>query len=53
MKNKNLIESKEHLYYELALIINKKLYDLESISFMVFKNTEDFLLNKISKKRDS
>lgn len=49
MKNikKLLISSNNHLYYELALIINKEMFDSNNIPFNLFKSVEDEILKKI------
>lgn len=44
----NLINDKNQLYYELALMINKEMYNLGKISFTVYKNVEDTILKKIN-----
>lgn len=43
----NLINDKNQLYYELALMINKEMYNLGKISFTVYKNVEDTILKKL------
>lgn len=45
---KYLIDSKNELYYEVALMINQEMYELGNIIFGVFKNAEDTLLKKVN-----
>ena len=42
---KNFNTNKQ-LYIELALVINKQMYDDNEISYNIFKITEDILLKK-------
>lgn len=44
---KDLINSKQELYYKLALIINLEMYESGRIPFNVFKRAEDKLLKKV------
>lgn len=46
MNNKSKINSNNQLYIELALIINKQMYDNNEISYNIFKITEETLLYK-------
>ena len=48
---KILINSKYQLYLELALLINKDMYDTNKIPYNIFKATEDELLKKIKSVR--
>ena len=43
----NELSNKYELYLELALIINKNMYDDKEISYYLYKNVEDKLLYKI------
>ena len=47
IKNKKNIDSNNQLYIELALAINKQMYDDNEISYNIFKITEDTLLKKV------
>ena len=35
------------IYYELALVVNKEMYDDKKISYMMYQNTERYLLEKL------
>lgn len=39
-------DSNDQLYIELALALNKQMYDENEISYNIFKITEDTLLKK-------
>lgn len=41
------IDSKYEIYLEIALIINKSLYNDKKISYHIYKMTEDKLLQSI------
>ena len=45
--NEKKIFSNNQLYLELALSINKQMYDDNEISYNIFKITEDTLLKKV------
>ena len=47
IKNKKNIDSNNQLYIELALAINKQMYDDNEIPYNIFKITEDTLLKKV------
>lgn len=49
MNNKPKINSNNQLYIELALIINKQMYDNNEISYNIFKITEETLLHKVNR----
>ena len=42
-----LLDSKYELYLEVALIVNKNMYDEQKIPYHIFKLTEEKLLEKI------
>ena len=42
-----LINSKEEIYLEVALIINKSLYDDKKIAYYTYKVTEEKILQRI------
>lgn len=44
---KKNIDSNNQIYIELALAINKQMYDDNEISYNIFKITEDILLKKV------
>ena len=44
---KTTIKSREHLYLELALKVNKEMYDTNEIPFNLYKYVEDEILKKI------
>ncbi len=48
--NNKLLNSKNELYLEIALIINKQLFDNKVISPTLYKNIETNLLNIIEKE---
>lgn len=39
----------QNIYYELAYLINKKLYELKKIPYSVYKNAENNIIFKMGK----
>ena len=46
----NLINSKYEIYLEIALIVNKSLYDEKRIPYYLYKTTENKILKQIEKR---
>lgn len=47
IKINKLLKNKYELYLELALTINKNMYNDKTITYQTYKQTEDNLLEKI------
>ena len=47
------VDSRYEIYLEIALVINKMLYDDEDISYQIYKMTEDRLIHKMKMLKSS
>ena len=48
--NNKVINSKQEIYVEIALRINKSLYDDKEISYYIYKKTENKLLQMLNRE---